>query len=162
VTASNGTAPDATQSFSLNTATRANNYLTSFGLSGANAVYTFDYDGDTIANLIEYGLGLDPTIAELNGLPVVTLKDYSGIKYLSMTFTRSSLATDLTYIVQASSDLTNWTDLGTSAAGGMTSGAGFVGETGSAPMFGVEVKDTVPYDPNAMVKRFMRLKITSP
>jgi hypothetical protein len=101
-------------------------------------------------------------MAGLNGLPVVTLKDYSGTKYLSMTFNRSSLATDLTYIVQASSDLATWKDLGTSAAGAVTSGPGFVAETGSAPTFNVEVRDTVPYDPNAMAKRFIRLKITSP
>ena len=162
VTASNGTAPDATQSFALTTETRATNYLAGFGLPGANAVYTFDYDGDGIANLLEFGLGLDPTIAGLNGLPVVTLKDYSGIEYLSMTFNRSSLATDLTYIVQGSSDLTNWTDLGTSNGGMATSGAGFIMETGSAPTFTVEVRDIVPYDPSAMGKRFIRLKITSP
>ena len=79
-----------------------------------------------------------------------------------MTFTRSSLATDLTYIVQGSSDLTNWTDLGTSSGGLATSGAGFITETGSAPTFTVEVRDIVPYDPSAMGKRFIRLKITSP
>jgi len=93
---------------------------------------------------------------------VVTLKDYNGTKYLSMKFTRSSLATDLTYIVQSSSDLSGWTDLGTSTAGGTTSGTGFVAETGSAPIFTVEVRDTVPYNPNGIGKRFLRLKITSP
>jgi hypothetical protein len=162
VTATNGVPPDAAQTFTLTTATLAANYIASFGLTGSNAVLTFDYDGDGIANLMEYGLGLDPTIAELKGLPIVTLKDYSGTKYLSMLFNRSSLATDLTYIVQASSDLTTWTNLGTSSAGGMTSGAGFVTETGSAPSFTVEVRDTVPYDGNPLTKRFMRLKITSP
>ena len=105
---------------------------------------------------------MNPTVAGLNGLPVVNLKDYSGTKYLSMTFNRSALATDLTYIVQASSDLMNWDDLGTSSAGAATTGTGFIGETGSAPGFAVEVRDVVPYDPNAMTKRFIRLKITSP
>jgi subtilisin-like proprotein convertase family protein len=160
--ASNGVAPDAMQTFSLTTVTQAQNYLAGFGLSGGNATFTFDYDGDGLANLLEYGLGLNPTVAGLNGLPVVTLKNYSGTKYLSMTFNRSSLATDLTYIVQGSSDLTNWTDLGTSAAAAVTSGTGFVVETGAAPTYNVEVRDTVPYDPNGMAKRFMRLKITSP
>ena len=161
-TASNGVAPAAMQTFALTTATRAPNYIGSFGLTGSDAVFTFDYDGDGLSNLLEYGLSLNPAIAGLNGLPIVTLKDYSGTKYLSMTFNRSVLATDITYIVQASSDLTNWTDLGTSAGGAVTSGTGFVAETGAAPMFNVEVRDTVPYDPNAMTKRFIRLKITSP
>lgn len=162
VSATNGVAPTAMQTFGLATVTNAQNYMASFGLTGSNAVLTFDYDGDGIANLLEYGLGLDPTVAGLNGLPVVTLKDYSGTKYLSMTFHRSALATDLTYIVQASSDLTNWTNLGSSSAGAVTSGTGFVAETGAAPTFNVEVRDTIPYDPNSMTKRFIRLKITSP
>jgi hypothetical protein len=162
VTASNGVAPDAMQAFTLNTATRAANYIASVGLTGSDAILTYDYDHDSLANLLEYGLGLNPTIAGLSGLPVVTLKDYSGTKYLSMTFTRSSLATDLTYIVQGSTDLVGWSDLGVSVAGGTTSGPGFVTETGSAPTFTVEVRDTVPYDPNSATARFMCLKITSP
>ncbi len=162
VTASNGVLPNATQSFALTTATQAGNYIAGFNLTGGNAALNFDYDGDGLTNLLEYALNLNPTIASVAGLPVVILKDYSGTKYLSMTFNRSSLATDLTYIVQGSSDLTNWTDLGTSAAGGATTGSGFVAETGSAPAFTVEVRDTLPYDPSGAVTRFLRLKITSP
>ncbi len=162
VAASNGVLPNAAQTFTLTTATRAGNYLASFGLTGSNGVFTFDYDSDGLANLLEYALGLNPAVASLNGLPVVTLKDYSGTSYLSMTFNRSSLVTDLSYIVQGSSDLTNWTDLGTSTAGNTTSGPGFVAETGSAPTLSVEVRDTVPYDPNTMMTRFLRLKVTSP
>ena len=161
VTASNGVPPNATQTFALTAATQAANYLASFGLTGSNAALNFDYDGDGLTNLLEYALNLNPTVASVSGLPVVTLKDYNGTKYLSMKFTRSSLATDLTYIVQGSSDLNGWTDLGTSTAGGTTSGIGFVAETGSAPIFTVEVRDTVPYNPNGMVKRFLRLKVTS-
>ena len=144
VTASNGVLPNATQTFTLNTATRANNYIASFGLIGGDAALTFDYDQDGMANLLEYALGLDPTIAKLSGLPTVTLKNYSGTIYLSMLFHRSSLATDLSYIVQGSSDLVTWTDLGTSAAGAATSGPGFVTETGSAPDFTVEVATPCP------------------
>ena len=138
VTASNGVPPNATQTFALTAATQAANYLAGFGLTGSNAALNFDYDGDGLTNLLEYALNLNPTVASVSGLPVVTLKDYNGTKYLSMKFTRSSLATDLTYIVQGSSDLNGWTDLGTSTAGGITSGIGFVGETGSAPIFTVE------------------------
>ena len=162
VTASNGIPPNATQTFALTTVTQAGNYLAAFGLTGNNAALNFDYDGDGLPNLLEYALNLNPTVASLVGLPVVTLKNYNGTKYLSMTFTRSSLATDITYIVQGSSDLTSWDDLGTSTAGGVTTGVGFVGETGSAPAFTVEVRDTVPYNPNSTAARFMRLKITSP
>jgi Carboxypeptidase regulatory-like domain len=163
VTATNGVSPDATQTFSLTTATRADNYIASFGLTGADAALTYDYDHDGLTNLMEYALGLDPTVPSILGLPVVTLKDYGGTKYLSMTFYRSSLATDLTYIVQGSSDLLSWTDLGTSIHGAATTGPGFVSETGVAPNFMVEVRDTVPFDPGGPdPARFMRLKVTLP
>lgn len=162
VNASNGTQPDAQQTFSLTTVTNASNYLSTFGLSGANAALLFDYDRDGITNLAEYGLGLNPTAASVSGLPVVSIKKYGGTNYLSMTFHRSSSATDLTYTVQGSSDLTNWTDLASSISGGQTSGAGFVSETGTAPNLTVEVHDTISTDnaPNGL--RFIRLKISSP
>jgi hypothetical protein len=162
VTASNGVPPDATQTFSLSTVTRASNYIASFGLNGSNADLTFDYDHDGMANLLEYALGLNPVIADSSGLPVVTLKNYGGSLYLSMLFHRSSLATDISYIVQASDDLSTWTDLATSAAGAVTNGPGFVAETGSAPNFTVEVRDVVSVDQTTSGTRFMRLKITSP
>ena len=82
-----------------------------------------------------------------------------------MLFHRSSLATDITYIVEGSSDLTDsgsWASLAISSGGNTTTGAGFVTETGSAPNFTVEVRDTIPYDGNPLTKRFLRLKVTSP
>ena len=162
VTASNGNLPNATQTFSLTTATRATNYIASFGLSGNDAVLTVDYDSDSLTNLMEYGLGLSPTAPDLSGLPMVMLKNYSGTLYLSMTFHRSSLASDLTYVVRSSGDLVSWTDLASSNGGAMTSGIGFVEETGSAPNYTVEVRDIIPYDPNNPNKRFMRLIISTP
>jgi hypothetical protein len=162
VTATNGNLPNATQTFSLTTATTATNYIASFGLSGSDAVLTVDYDGDSLANLMEYGLGLNPTSPDLSGLPVVVLKDYSGTIYLSMTFHRSSLAADLTYTVQSSPDLVTWTDLASSSGGATAVGTGFVAETGSPPNYTVEVRDIVAYDPNNPMKRVMRLKISTP
>jgi hypothetical protein len=162
VTASNGTPPDAQQTFSLAAVTQVANYLASFGLTGSNAALTFDYDFDGISNLMEYALGLDPTVANPAGLPIATIKNYSGTNYLSMTFTRSSVATDLTYTVQGSSNLINWSDLASSVGGAPTTGAGFVSETGAAPLITVEVRDTVPSDGTPGLKRFMRLKVTAP
>jgi hypothetical protein len=162
VMASNGNLPNAEQIFSLSVVTRAANYLASYGLTGGDAALLFDYDADGILNLMEYALSLDPTSAGIGGLPVVTIKDYSGTNYLSITFARSSLATDLTYTVQASSDLATWTDLASSVGGAPTAGAGFVSETGSAPLFTVEVRDTVAIDGTPDLKRFLRLKVTAP
>jgi subtilisin-like proprotein convertase family protein len=160
VTANNGISPNATQTFTLNTVTREGNYIASFGLSGTNADPSFDYDLDDLANLMEYALGLDPTTANVAGLPSVTIKNYGGTNYLSIMFHRSSLATDITYIVQVSGDMVTWTDVATSAGGAVTSGTGFVAETGSAPDFIVEARDTVPY--NGATARFIRLKVTMP
>jgi hypothetical protein len=161
VNASNGNPPDAQQIFSLTVVTRATNYLAGFGLTGGSGGFYVDFDADGVANLLEYALGLDPTSASTTALPQVIVKDYAGTKYLSLTFTRSAVATDLTYIVQGSSDLASWSDLGTSSAGNSITGPGVVSETGSAPVFTDEVRDTVPYSQNG-VTRFLRLKVTTP
>jgi reprolysin-like metallo-peptidase family M12B/putative Ig domain-containing protein len=162
VGADNGNPPDAEQTFSLTAVTRAPNYLSNYGLTGTNAALLYDYDGDGIPNVTEYALGLNPTVASLSGLPVVTIKNYGGTNYLSMIFHRSAAATDLTYIVQASSDLAVWTDLASSVAGGAMSGSGFVTQTGSAPNFTDEVRDTVPVNSAPGARRFLRLKVSSP
>lgn len=157
VTASNGALPNATQNFTLTIANTYAHYIAAYGFNPPNANAAADPDDDGIRNAAEYGLNLVANVPNRLGLPVVTLKNYSGTNYLSMTFTRMTTATDLTYTVQVSPDLTNWTDVAASVAGGVTSGVGFVAETGVAPALTVEVKDTTPATPGT--KRFMRLKI---
>ena len=147
----------------LPTATTAANYLASYGLTGANAALTADPNGDGVTNLMAYALGLNPTVQSANALPKVAIKNYADVPYAYITFHRSSLATDLTYIVQASSDLVDWTQvLATSAGGAATTGPGFVSETGPAPTFLVEVRDTQPVNTTTGSRRFLRLKVTSP
>lgn len=133
-------------------------YITAYGFSVANAGALADPDGDGISNVEENGLDLAADIPNRAGLPIVAPKNYAGVEYLSMTFTRMTTAVDLTYTAQVSSNLTNWTDMATSVAGAVTSGPGFVSETGAAPILTVEVRDTTAIVPGA--KRFMRLKIT--
>ncbi len=162
VAAANGNPPEAQEVFSLTMVTRMASYLTGFGLSGFDAAWKNDYDDDGISNLVEYGLTLDPTAADVSALPVVSIKNFGGAKYLSMTFHRSAAATDVTYTVQASGDLVSWTDLATSASGATTFGAGFVSETGTAPNLTVEVRDTVALTSAPNSRRFLRLKISSP
>ncbi len=83
--------------------------------------------------------------------------------HVYLTFQRSSAATDLTYIVQASGDLVDWsTVLATSVGGAATAGPGFVSEIGPAPTFLVEVRDIQPVNATAGSRRFLRLKVTSP
>ena len=162
VTASNGVPPDATQSFGLDAVTLSTNYIASFGLTGPNALLNADPNLDGIPNLMAYALGLDPTKSGLVGLPVAHIKLYAGIPYVYITFPRSSVATDLTYSVEASADLQSWVTIAASSGGAVTSGPGFVGETGAAPTFTVEVHDTQPVDPITGAKRFLRLRVTTP
>jgi hypothetical protein len=159
VTAANGLTPNGTQTFSLTIGDTFEHFVAALGLVGANAIATADPDRDGIRNIAEYGLNLLPNVPSLTGLPAVQKKNYAGTDYLSMTFTRVTTATDLTYIVQASPDLSNWTDVGTSIGGAVTSGPGFVIETGTAPVKTVEVRDTVAYNATTAPNRFMRVKI---
>lgn len=70
-------------------------------ISGAEA----DPDADGLANLIEYGLGTDPRAADAAALaPQVEL----GAEAWTFTFTKPVGRADVSYTVQASSDLVEW------------------------------------------------------
>lgn len=70
------------------------------GVSGANS----DPEGDGIVNLIEFGLGLNPQQASTQGLP--TLSNAAGQQVFR--FTRPNNLSGLSYTVQTSVDLLNW------------------------------------------------------
>lgn len=165
VTASNGNAPAATQTFSLSVVTRAANYFASYGLTGADAAPDADPNGDGVTNLLAYALGLNPT-QNNSVFDHGTVRDYRGASYLSIRFTRSAVATDLTYIVEAANDLTGtWTELARSTAGGaMTAANGVVvSDAGGPPAYTTEVRDTVALpSTDANPKRFLRLRVTTP
>jgi hypothetical protein len=83
-----------------------------------------DLDGDGIANLLEYGLNLDPLTNEqvimtpgsgLSGLPIIRIENHAGADRLTMEFVRrtASSGSGLTYIPQFSLDVTNWQSVGT-------------------------------------------------
>ena len=63
-----------------------------------------DWDGDGITNIVEYALDLDPKIATPDALPQSTTS--SG--YLTYSYVPNPAATDLSYSVEASPDLVNW------------------------------------------------------
>jgi hypothetical protein len=162
VAANNGNPPEAQAMFSLTMVTRLANYIGGFGLNGSEANWKNDFDRDGLSNLTEYALTLNPTVADVSALPLVSIKNYGGVPYLSMTYHRSSAATDLIYTVQVSSDLVFWSDLAVSSGGAASFGSGLVSETGTAPNITVEVRDTVPLTNAPGGKRFLRLQVVLP
>ncbi len=105
-----------------------------------------DPDGDGIRNLLEYGLGSNPKVADLSGLPVGSAVSVSGNDRLRLEFTRQA-RTDLTYVVEASSDLSAWTQLWQSSGAENTNQM-------------ITVTDTV--DLTTSTARFIRLRVSSP
>ena len=104
-----------------------------------SAADAFDPDGDGAPNLIEYALATNPTDRTSVAFPVASV---SNLK-LQFTFVRSR--TDLTYIVESTSDLAAtpvWTPI-------------------SYPLPAVGESVTVA-DPSPGPRRFLRLRITSP
>jgi glycosidase len=104
---------------------------------------------DGIPNLMKYALGINPTTPGASATPTGTRE--GGL--LKLTFTRRRDATDITYRVEGTSDLTtDWTTLYSSA---QTPYEGVQNE--SIP---VTVSDNPPS--GTPPKRFMRLKVTRP
>jgi hypothetical protein len=79
-----------------------------FGNNATNAAAAGDFadpDGDGMVNLLEYALGSDPLIAGAgNSLSAAVIGGHAQV-----SFNRNASATDLTYVLEASSDLSTWT-----------------------------------------------------
>ena len=82
-----------------------------FGVNAANPLIAgsaVSPAGDGMSNLLKYALGLDPHVAAAGSAPVMGLSGGS----LTLTYTKVLAATDITYTVEWSSDLTNWSPVG--------------------------------------------------
>lgn len=167
VTASNSAGAASSQTFSIRVVNTQGNYAAGFGLTGANAAPAADPDADGLSNLLEYALNLNPTASDAGSaaLPAATvaLRPYGSEKYLSIRFTRVPLATDITYVVEGSSDLASWTAVATGTGGAALGGPGVVSDDGSTTAaHTVEVRDTVSPGSDSASRRFLRLRITQP
>ncbi len=140
--------------------------------------------GDGIPNLLKYALGMDPAIQGSQPTPYLETVAGDGETYLTLRFSRVSVATDLTYQVQVTDNLAGaWTTIATSTGGTAFTGpgvfqdisyqdwlAGLGGYTNviviaqpPPPTFPgadyvVTIRDTVPTSQSA--HRFMRLRVT--
>lgn len=103
--------------------------------------------GDGIPNLLKYSLGLAPMVPDSGistGIPAAAIAKSGSNQYLTLTF--SGTAPDVTYAVQASSNLTQWTLLQSWPPG--------------PPPGTVVVSDTIPV--TSAPQRFIRLDVTGP
>ena len=66
-----------------------------------------DTESDGIPNLLEYALDLDPKQFDASGTPTAVVNGDS----LEYTFFRARGEDDATYIVESSSDMTNWSEV---------------------------------------------------
>lgn len=120
--------------------------LEEFGPDAANPLVageSADPDADSLPNLLEYALATDPKTS--NTSPVTwDIEDVAGTAYLRLSIPRNPAATDLTFTVQTTGDLSlpaSWTDADTLI------------ETDTPEL--LVVRDTQPSPP-----RFIRLKVT--
>ena len=105
-----------------------------------------DMDNDGLANLIEYAVGTNGIISSANP-QVTTLATVSADKYLRISIPKNPAATDVTFTVEATSDLANplsW------------SSASLLIEVNNSTT--LQVRDYVPE--NSSSRRFMRVKVT--
>lgn len=109
--------------------------LSNPSISGDNA----DPDGDTLANLIEYALGLTP---KTPSIAPVAMVDLDG--YLALTAAKNTAATDITWAAQVAGDFSAWQSA--------------VITTNTANTFTARDVQLM----NAVDKRFIRLKISRP
>ena len=67
-----------------------------------------DLDGDSLSNLFEYALGLDPFIADEHLAYKVSIQEIEGVDRQIMTYRTQANAIDLVVTVEAGSDLVEW------------------------------------------------------
>ncbi len=120
----------------------------------AQAADAADYDGDGIANLVEYALGTDPTQANTAKLPTVKVEAVDGGVYPTLTYIYPIPApTDAACTVEAS------TGLDPAAWQATTTVAGYPVNNGDGTM---TMKARTSWVASAYARSFLRLKVTRP
>jgi autotransporter-associated beta strand protein len=113
-----------------------------------------DFESDGIPNILEFALNGDPTRASSEILP----QGEAVAGQFQIAFTRPAPA-DVTYVVEASSDLVWWSDVATLAANAsIWSGGAVVTESGTGATRAVTVRDTDTMENAPM--RYLRLRIS--
>ncbi|MFV1994765.1 MAG: hypothetical protein ACC661_04960, partial [Verrucomicrobiales bacterium] len=121
-----------------------------------------DTDHDGLSTYLEYGFDANPK----SGIPPAALPriDSTGPR-LAIYFTRSTLATDLVYHVEVSSDGILWEEIARSTSGAFTAavgtpGANLVSESASGYLREVLVEDHLLI--SSAPTRFARVRLSAP
>jgi T5SS/PEP-CTERM-associated repeat protein len=128
-------------------------------LGDPSAPQAGDHDNDAITNVQEFALGLYPDDPDTL-LPLMDLHLYADGQRMRLRFTRPLDRVGVTLRIEASGDLTAWTELATSADSAPFVGPGFVSEDRAHPVNEpglVEVRDVVNTD--AGMRRFVRILV---
>jgi len=138
--------------------------ISQFGSNAADPLIAGDLadpDRDSLANIVEYALGLNPLQSSSAHLPATL--DISGTPYFSITFARRPPPAEVTYFVECSDDLTlpwnpgpSYTDLAdtTSTAYGVEHQ-----RAGTDPLQ-ITIPRATPITGSS--RQFLRLRITRP
>ncbi len=121
-----------------------------------------DFDRDGLCNLLEYALATDP-LTSASAFPAYL--QVSGLApqpaRLALSVTRNLAANDLTYTVEASSDLVTWTPIaraiGQSSWVNLSGGAQSISET---PLDSVTSQATVTDATDITSARYLRLRVS--
>ncbi|MBK8479423.1 MAG: hypothetical protein IPL39_25010 [Opitutaceae bacterium] len=122
----------------------------SFGAEAGNDAISgplADPDGAGVTNFARYAFALPARGPVANPITLGTATSASA-SYLTLTFNRRAVATDLSYIVEASTDLATWTAV--------------PGRTYSAGADPITAQDVVALSTSGTPRRFLRLRITAP
>lgn len=97
-------------------------WLTANTMTGTSSVRDADYDGDGVKNLVEFAFGSDPKLGTSQfltlsgntitsvGLPSITTTGTGDQTRLRVQFLRRLNDSTISYLVQFSDDLVNWTN----------------------------------------------------
>jgi glucose/arabinose dehydrogenase len=139
--------------------TRREQWLQAYFFVGQFVDDFADNDGDGFSNAIEYAAAASPIAAAPATPPIqISAVNAGANTTFTITFRRDPRATDLTYRLQTSSDLTNWTTVVQSIGGAAPTGTALISDieiSGEAPVRIVTAQETV----GAEAKRFARLQV---
>ncbi|HLP07014.1 MAG TPA: hypothetical protein VK178_02540, partial [Opitutaceae bacterium] len=97
--------------------TAYSDWTVAYALPSAAAAMDANPSGDGVENLLKFAFNLNPAIADTRtltpgtgtaGLPAISTTTVGGATYLTVEFLRRRDAAQLTYNVEVSSDLANW------------------------------------------------------